>query len=103
MLRESATLRHMNKSRAAARSLHREARSATMDAMRRAQLHSRDASNDKRHRDRAQAASLRVRSSAHAGAPVITIPPCSWRTLVQKTASAKWSGGIKDGKGFIST
>lgn len=26
-----------------------------------------------------------------------------WRTLVQKTASAKWSGGIKDGKGFIST
>src|SRR5579862_6840462 len=25
------------------------------------------------------------------------------RTLVQKTASAKWSGGIKDGKGFIST
>jgi lipoyl-dependent peroxiredoxin len=26
-----------------------------------------------------------------------------WRTHVQKTASAKWSGGIKDGKGFIST
>jgi lipoyl-dependent peroxiredoxin len=26
-----------------------------------------------------------------------------WRTLVQKTASAKWSGGIKDGKGYIST
>jgi osmotically inducible protein OsmC len=29
--------------------------------------------------------------------------PIFWRTLVQKTASAKWSGGIKDGKGFIST
>jgi lipoyl-dependent peroxiredoxin len=25
------------------------------------------------------------------------------RKLVQKTASAKWSGGIKDGKGYIST
>jgi osmotically inducible protein OsmC len=29
--------------------------------------------------------------------------PIFWRTLVQKTASAKWSGGIKDGKGAIST
>nr|WP_213762296.1 OsmC family protein [Caballeronia sp. dw_19] len=31
------------------------------------------------------------------------IPLTFWRTLVQKTASAKWSGGIKDGKGYIST
>jgi lipoyl-dependent peroxiredoxin len=30
-------------------------------------------------------------------------PYIFWRTLVQKTASAKWSGGIKDGKGSIST
>jgi osmotically inducible protein OsmC len=30
-------------------------------------------------------------------------PLTFWRTLVQKTASAKWSGGIKDGKGYIST
>jgi osmotically inducible protein OsmC len=33
------------------------------------------------------------------GVPTLTF----WRTLVQKTATAKWSGGIKDGKGYIST
>src|ERR1700743_2576293 len=33
------------------------------------------------------------------GIPTLTF----WRTHVQKTASAKWSGGIKDGKGYIST
>jgi osmotically inducible protein OsmC len=35
--------------------------------------------------------------------PVVAISPYLWRKLVQKTASARWSGGIKDGKGYIST
>jgi lipoyl-dependent peroxiredoxin len=34
---------------------------------------------------------------------VVAISPYLWRKLVQKTASARWSGGIKDGKGYIST
>jgi len=38
-------------------------------------------------------------AAASRGIPTLTF----WRTLVQKTASAKWSGGIKDGKGYIST
>jgi lipoyl-dependent peroxiredoxin len=50
-----------------------------------------------------RAAAPRKPGTAHANS-VIAIPlPIFWRTLVQKTASAKWSGGIKDGKGFIST
>jgi osmotically inducible protein OsmC len=43
-------------------------------------------------RETSRAAASRSKSTSH-----------FWRTLVQKTASAKWSGGIKDGKGFIST
>jgi osmotically inducible protein OsmC len=40
----------------------------------------------------------------HAAAVLRSISTLTfWRTLVQKTASAKWSGGIKDGKGYIST
>jgi osmotically inducible protein OsmC len=51
----------------------------------------------------ATARAIEVRRTGHGACGSCQFHFIFGRTLVQKTASAKWSGGIKDGKGFIST